>query len=331
MAIRVAINGFGRIGRQAFKAGFGRKKLEFVAINDLASAEQLAYLLAHDSVYGAWPHKVSARGATLVIDGAKIPVLTEKDPAALPWKKFNVDVVIESTGRFTNEQDLKKHVVAGARAVILSAPAKGGDVPTFVRGVNDEKLGRTKILNSASCTTNCVAPIAAVLHETFGIAKAGLTTIHSYTADQALVDGPHKDFRRGRSAALNMVPTTTGAAIAVTETITDLRGKFDGSAIRVPTPIGSLSDFTFLLKKKTTVVAVNAALIAASKQKQWKGILECSTEPLVSQDIVGNSASAIVDLQFTQVIDGDLVKILAWYDNEWGYAHRLIEMVEKVG
>lgn len=331
MPTRVAINGFGRIGRQAFKAGFGRKGLEFVAINDLGSAEQLAYLLMHDSVYGAWPHKVSAKNGMLIVDGVKIPVLAEKDPAALPWKQLKVDVVIESTGRFTDEEGLMKHINAGARKAILSAPAKGGAVPTFVRGVNDAKLGQARILNNASCTTNCVAPVAAVLHEKFGIVKAGMTTIHSYTADQALVDAPHKDLRRGRSAALNMVPTSTGAAIAVTETITELRGLFDGSSVRVPTPAGSIADFTFLLKKKTSAEEVNAALIEASKQKRWKGVLVCSNEPLVSSDIVGNAASAIVDLEFTQVIDGDLVKVLAWYDNEWGYAHRLIEMVERAG
>ncbi len=328
MASRVAINGFGRIGRQAFKAGFARKAINFVAINDLASAEQLAYLLEYDSVYGRWPHKIAARGGLLIVDGKKIPVLAEKDPAALPWKKLSVDVVVESTGRFTDSAGLQKHITAGARAVILSAPAKGGNVPTVVRGVNDQKLGRLKIINNASCTTNCVAPVTAVIHENFGVVKAGMTTIHSYTADQALVDGPHKDFRRGRSAALNMVPTSTGAARAVTETITELRGKFDGCAIRVPTPCGSLSDITFVTRKKTSVAQVNAALRAAAKQKRWKGIVTCSEGGLVSQDIIGNTASAIVDLQFTQVIDGDLVKILAWYDNEWGYAHRLMEMVE---
>lgn len=328
MPIRVAINGFGRIGRQVFKAGFDNKKIEFVAINDLGSAEQLAYLLAHDSVYGAWPHKVSAKAGMLIVDGMKIPVLAEKEPEKLPWKAMKVDVAIESTGRFTDEEGLMKHITAGARKAILSAPAKGGGVPTFVRGVKDTVPGGTKILNNASCTTNCVAPVTAVIHAQFGVLKAAMTTIHSYTADQALVDGPHKDFRRGRSAALNMVPTSTGAAIAVTETIPELKGLFDGISIRVPTPVGSLSDFTFITKKKTTKEEVNAALRAASKDKRWKGILEVSEGGLVSHDIVGNTASAIVDLEFTQVIDGDLVKILAWYDNEWGYSHRLIEMVE---
>jgi len=331
MPTRVAINGFGRIGRQVFKAGFENKKIEFVAINDLGDAENLAYLLAHDSVYGAWPHKVLSKPGMLIVDGVKIPVFAEKDPALLPWGKLKVDVAIESTGRFTDEEGLQKHITAGARKAILSAPAKGGGVPTFVRGVNDEKLGKSQIINNASCTTNCVAPVTAVITEAFGVLKAGMTTIHSYTADQALVDGPHKDFRRGRSAALNMVPTTTGAAIAVTETIPELRGKFDGSSIRVPTPVGSISDFTFLTKQKTTVEEVNAALVAASKLPRWKGVLVCSTEALVSHDIVGNSASVVVDLAFTQVIDGDLVKILGWYDNEWGYSHRLIEMVLKMG
>lgn len=327
MAIRVAINGFGRIGRQAFKAGWGNKKIEFVAINDLASAEQLAYLLGHDSVYGAWPHKISARAGTLVVDGKKIPVLAEKDPSLLPWKKISVDVVIESTGKFTNADGLQKHVAAGARRAILSAPAKGGGVPTVVRGVNDDAARGKKMINAGSCTTNCVAPVAAIIHAAFGVTKAGLTTIHSYTADQALVDAPHKDFRRGRSAALNMVPTSTGAAIAVTETIPDLRGLFDGMAIRVPTPSGSLSDLTFVVKKKTTVEVVNDALRAAAREKRWKGILVCSEEQLVSSDIVGNTASSVVDLALTQVIGGDLVKVVAWYDNEWAYAHRVIELI----
>lgn len=331
MAIRVAINGFGRIGRQVFKAGFENKKIEFVAINDLGDAENLAYLLRHDSVYGAWPHEVKTKNGALVVDGKTIPVLQEKDPAALPWEQLKVAVAIESTGRFTDEAGLQKHITAGARAAILSAPAKDGGVPTFVRGVNDEKLGRAKIINNASCTTNCVAPVTAVIHERFGVLKAAMTTIHSYTADQALVDAPHKDFRRGRSAALNMIPTTTGAAIAVTETIPELRGKFDGISVRVPTPCGSISDCTFITRKKTTVTEVNAILVAASKSSRFKNILTCSNEPLVSHDIVGNTASCIVDLAFTQVIDGDLVKILAWYDNEWGYSHRLIEMVEKMG
>lgn len=330
MAIRVAINGFGRIGRQAFKAGWGNKKIDFVAINDLASAEQLAYLLAHDSVHGVWPHKISARVGSLMVDGKKIPVLAEKDPALLPWKKIGVDVVIESTGRFTNAEGLQKHLTAGARRVILSAPAKGGGVPTVVRGVNDADARGKKMMNAASCTTNCVAPVASVMHAAFGVTKAGLTTIHSYTADQALVDGPHKDVRRGRSAAINIVPTSTGAAIAVTETITELRGLFDGTAIRVPTPVGSLSDLTFVTRKKTTAEEVNAAFRAAAKEKRWKGILECSEGGLVSTDVIGNSASAIVDLQFTQVIAGDLVKVLAWYDNEWAYAHRIIELAERV-
>ncbi len=329
MPTRVAINGFGRIGRQVFKAGFGRKGIEFVAINDLCDAENLAYLLANDSVYGAWPHKVSAKNGMLLVDGVKIPVLAEKDPAMLPWAKLKVDVAIESTGRFTDEAGLQKHITAGARKAILSAPAKGGGVPTFVRGVNDAGgIGGAKILNNASCTTNCVAPVTAIIHSRFGVLKAAMTTIHSYTADQALVDGPHKDVRRGRSAALNMIPTSTGAAIAVTETIPELKGLFDGISIRVPTPVGSLSDFTFITKKKTTKEEVNTVLRAAAKEKRWKGILEVSEGGLVSHDIVGNTASAIVDLEFTQVVGGDLVKILAWYDNEWGYSHRLIEMVE---
>jgi glyceraldehyde 3-phosphate dehydrogenase len=331
MAIRVAINGFGRIGRQVFKAGWDNKKIEFVAVNDLGDAENLAYLLKHDSVYGAWPHEVKTKNGALVVDGKVIQVIQEKDPAMLPWEKLKIDVAVESTGRFTDEAGLHKHITAGARAVILSAPAKDGGVPMFVRGVNDEKMGRARVINNASCTTNCVAPITRVMHEYFGVLKAAMTTIHSYTADQSLVDGPHKDFRRGRSAALNMIPTTTGAAIAVTETIPELRGKFDGISIRVPTPVGSISDCTFITRKKTSVAEVNAALVAASKSRELKNILVCSQEPLVSHDIVGNTASCVVDLAFTQVVDGDLVKILAWYDNEWGYSNRLVEMIERMG
>lgn len=331
MSIRVAINGFGRIGRQALKAGFGRPEIEFVAINDLAAVENLAYLLRHDSVYGKWAHEVSFTEGQLVIDGKAIKVLQEKEPAKLPWKDLNVDVVIESTGRFTNKEGMEMHLAAGAKKVILSAPAKGGGVPTFVRGVNDDKYAGETTINNASCTTNCVAPVVAVLQENLGIAKALMTTIHAYTADQSLVDGPHKDLRRGRSAAINMVPTSTGAAIAVTETITELKGMFDGLAIRVPVPTGSLVDCTFVVKKKTTKEEVNKMLSAAAVSPRWQGVLECSNEALVSTDIIGNPASSIVDLALTQVVDGDLVKVIIWYDNEWGYAARLIEMVEKIG
>lgn len=330
MPIRVAINGFGRIGRQVFKAGFENKKIEFVGINDLGDAANLAYLLQHDSVYGEWNHKISSKQGFLIVDGQKIPVFAAKDPIELPWGSLRVDVVIESTGRFTDAEGMKKHLKAGAKHVVLSAPSQDEEIKTIVRGVNDAEILGLHLLSNASCTTNCVAPVTAIIDDLFGILKAGLTTVHSYTADQSLVDGLHKDFRRGRSAALNIIPTTTGAAISVTKTVPKLVDKFDGISIRVPTPSGSLSDITFLVRTKTTVDEINSALIKASKTARWKGILQCSNEALVSQDVVGNRASCIVDLSFTQVIDGDLVKILAWYDNELGYSHRLIEVVEAV-
>ncbi|MBF8280369.1 MAG: hypothetical protein HW383_142 [Candidatus Magasanikbacteria bacterium] len=335
MPIRVAINGFGRIGRNAFKVGFGRKGLEFVAVNDLGNPANMAYLLKYDSVYGRWPHVVSARDGALIVDGKKIPMIQEKNPAALPWKKMKVDVVIESTGRFANEDGLKMHLQAGAKRVVLSAPAKGGGVPTFVLGVNDRDYKKQPYINNASCTTNCVAPVVAVIHEKFNVLKAAMTTIHGVTAEQSLVDAPspplHKDWRRGRSAMNNIVPTTTGAAVATTETIPELKGLFDGLALRAPILAGSVADCTFLVKKKTSVEEVNAVLIAAAKTARFKNILEVTEEPLVSSDILGTAASAIVDLKFTKVIDNDLVKVLAWYDNEMGYSWRLIEMVERVG
>jgi glyceraldehyde 3-phosphate dehydrogenase len=328
----IAINGFGRIGRNTFKAGFGKPGFKVVAVNDLTDAKTLAHLLKHDSTYHAWDADVSHDEKNLIVNRKKIPVLAEKDPAMLPWKKMKVDAVLECTGRFTNEQAASRHLKAGARRVIISAPAKGGNVPTHVIGVNEKSYDASKkVTNNASCTTNCVAPVAAVMHEAFGVKKAMMTTIHSYTADQVLQDGPHKDLRRARSAAQNMVPTTTGAAIATTEVLPELKGLFDGISIRVPTPCASLSDFTFLLKRKTTVEEVNKAFIKASKQARWRGIVDVTDEPLVSGDYIGNPASAIVDLLFTQVVDGDMVKVLAWYDNEWGYSHRLAEMAVRIG
>ncbi len=328
----IAINGFGRIGRNVFKAGFGKLGFTVVGINDLTDTKTLAHLLKHDSTYHAYDRSVSFDTKHLIVDGQKIPVFAEKDPKVLPWGKLNVDVVLECTGRFTDEEGAGQHLTAGAKRVIISAPAKGGDVPTHVIGVNEAGAGKeSKVINNASCTTNCISPVAAVIHSVFGIKKAMMTTIHSYTADQVLQDGPHKDLRRARAAAQNMVPTSTGAAIATTEVIPELKGIFDGISIRVPTPCVSLSDFTFLLKKKTTVEEVNAALIAASKRAPYKGILTVTNEELVSGDFIGNPASAIVDLPSTQVVDGDMVKVLAWYDNEWGYSHRLAEMALVVG
>lgn len=333
--IRVAINGLGRIGRSAFKVAWDNTHITIVAVNDLATPENLAYLLQQDSVYRRWEHGVQVEGGNLVIEGKKILVLQEKDPALLPWKKLKIDVVIESTGRFTNTEGLTAHLRAGAARAVLSAPAKGGGIPTYVRGVNEKKYHQEAMINNASCTTNCVGPVTTIMHQAFTIVKAAMTTVHAMTAEQSLVDGPmpplHHDMRRGRSAGYNIVPTTTGAATATTEAIPELAGKFDGMALRVPVACGSLSDFTFLVKKKTTAEEVNRTLSKAAKNPLWKGILEVTNEPLVSTDIIGTRASAIMDLGFTKVIDGDLVKVLAWYDNEYGYANRLVEMVEQVG
>ncbi len=331
--IRVAINGFGRIGRNTFKAAFGRlKNLEFVAVNDLTDTKTLAHLLRHDTNYGLYEHEVGYDPKNLIVDGKKILVTAEKDPTKLPWKDLKVGVVIESTGRFTDEAGASQHLTAGAKRVVISAPARGGNVPTYVLGVNGHEYeGEAAVINNASCTTNCIAPVAQVMVSVFGVKKALMTTIHSYTADQVLQDGPHKDLRRGRAAAMNMVPTSTGAAIAVTETIPELKGLFDGLSIRVPTSVVSCSDFTFLLAKKTTEEEVNKAIKDACKQKRFEGIMTWTDEPLVSSDFVKNPYSAIVDLELTQVVDGDLVKIVAWYDNEWGYSCRLGEMVQQVG
>lgn len=329
---RIAINGFGRIGRNVFKAGFSKSGFNVVAVNDLTDTKTLAHLLKHDSVYRDWNKDVSHDSDELIVDGKKIKVFAEKDPKMLPWKKLGIDIVLECTGRFTDLDGASQHIAAGAKRVIISAPAKGGGVPTHVLGVNGKGAGsKAKVINNASCTTNCIAPVAAVLNYAFGIRKAMMTTIHAYTADQVLVDGPHKDLRRARGAAQNIIPTTTGAAIATTEVIPELKGLFDGLSIRVPVPVMSLSDFTFVLKKRVSVEQVNEVLRSASSHPTWKGILEVTDEELVSGDFVGSSASCIVDLPLTKVVDGDLVKVIAWYDNEWGYSHRLAEIALEVG
>lgn len=343
--IKVAINGFGRIGRTAFKVWFDKHhdEMQVVAINDIMDAKTLAHLLKYDSNYGVWNRKVSAENIVedvkaaepgqkvgkIVVDGISIPTFATKEPEKLPWLDLKVDVVIESTGRFTDEEGMKKHLAAGASRVVLSAPAKGGKVRTFLLGVNEQDYKGQTLINNASCTTNCIALVAKVMQEKFGIKKAMMTTIHAYTQDQLLQDGPHKDLRRARAAAVNIVPTSTGAAIATTEAIPELKGLFDGMSLRVPVPVGSISDFTFLLAKKTTVADVNRAMIEASKQMD--GILAVTDEQLVSSDIVGRSESAIVDLSLTQVVDGDMVKVFAWYDNEYGYSNRLVEQVIQVG
>lgn len=330
--IRVAINGFGRIGRAAFKIMLDSKKYEVVAINDLAPVDNLAYLLQYDTVYGNYPKKVSHDANNIIVNGKKYHVTSQADPKKLPWRKLKVDVVLECTGFFVKDGSAKAHIQAGAKKVIISAPAKGGgNVDTFLLGVNDSAYNKQQVISNASCTTNCVAPVAQVLVSKFGVAKAMMTTIHSYTGDQGLVDGPHKkDMRRGRSSAENIIPTSTGAAIATAQVIPELKGLFDGLAIRVPTPIVSLSDFTFLLKKDVTVKQINDALIAASKTKRYKGILGVTNEPVVSSDFIGDPRSSIVDLPLTKVVGGNMVKIIAWYDNEWGYSVRLVEMIDQI-
>lgn len=348
--LRVAINGFGRIGRQAFKVWFDkhRGEMQVVAINDLVDAKTLAHLLKYDTNYGTWNRNVSAKNliediktaqdgqqtGKILVDGMEIVTFATKEPEKLPWLNLKVDLVIESTGRFTKLEDASGHLKAGASKVIISAPSK--DAPTIVLGVNEEIYTNQNVINNASCTTNCIAPVAKVIQDAFGIKKAMMTTIHAVTAEQNIVDGPPPggktgDLRRARSAYQNIIPTTTGAAIATTETITSLKGKFDGMSLRVPIPVGSISDFTFLLSRKTTVEEINNALTDASKQPALQSILAVSNEPLVSSDIVGRSESAIVDLSLTQVVDSDMVKVFAWYDNEYGYSNRLIEQVIEIG
>ena len=332
--IRIAINGFGRIGRNTLKAGWDRKDVQFVAVNDLTEPKILAHLLKYDSVFRQWPHEVGYDEHHVIIDGKKLPVVAETEPAKLPWAKYKVDVVIESTGRFTNKEAAKAHLVAGAKKVVISAPAK--EVPTFLMGVNHKQAKKSDtIVNNASCTTNSIAPVAAIMDEAFGIKKAMMTTIHSVTAEQNIVDGlppkMHPDMRRARAALVNMVPTSTGAAKAVTEVMPQLKNKFDGLAVRVPTLDVSLSDFTFVLKKKVTVEQVNAVFKKAAASARWKGVLAVTEDPVVSMDMVGNPNSSIVDLEMTRVVDGDLVKVLAWYDNEWGYSVHLMDMAQHVG
>jgi len=327
MAVRVGINGFGRIGRNIMRAALGDKNIDFVAVNDLTSAATLAHLLKYDSVLGNLHAKVEAKDDTIAVDGDAFKVLSLRDPAQLPWKDLGVDVVFESTGLFTNRDAAAKHITAGAKKVVITAPAKGPDF-SVVLGVNEEKYDPAKhqIISNASCTTNCLAPLAKVLHQTFGIKSGWMTTIHSYTNDQNLLDLPHKDLRRARAAALSMIPTTTGAATAVGEVLPELKGKLDGFAMRVPTPNVSVVDLAALLNKSTTAEEVNAALEAAA-DGPLKGILAYSTDELVSIDFKGNSNSSIVDAAYTKVMDGNFVKVLSWYDNEWGYSNRCVDLL----
>lgn len=332
MKTRVAINGFGRIGRIAFRIAHDRTDLEVVAINDLTDTKTLAYLLAHDSNYGNYHHKVEHDDKNIIVDGVKIPVLAEKDPAALPWGDLKVDVVIESTGRFTTSDTANAHLKAGAKKVVISAPTKSDDIDTVVLGANDDKLKTTgDIVSNASCTTNSVAAIMDILDREFGVEKAMLTTVHSDTASQTLTDAPAKDLREGRAAPQNIVPTTTGAAIAVAKTVPSLKDKFDGLSVRVPTPVVSLSDVTMVFKRSTTKEEINDVLKKAANEPYYQGIVSVSDEPLVSSDYIGNSSSGTVDLELTNVVAGTLAKVVVWYDNEWGYSNRLVEMVADVG
>lgn len=333
MKTRVAINGFGRIGRNAFKVAFERSDLEIVAINDLTSPETLAHLLKHDSNYGTYGKKVSFDEKGIVVDGKHIQIFAERDPALLPWKDHKVDVVIESTGFFVDPAKAKAHIDAGARKVVLSAPAKGEGATTVVLGVNEDKLeDSSDIISNASCTTNCITPVAAVIEANFGIEKAMMTTVHSYTASQALQDGPGaKDKREMRNAAENIVPTTTGASIAAGQALPALQGIFGGMSVRVPTPVVSLSDFVIITKRNVSVEEVNEAFKKAAKEPYYQGILDVTEEELVSSDFIGNSHSATVDLKLTSVLGGNMLKVVAWYDNEWGYSTRLVEVVADTG
>lgn len=332
MKTKIAINGFGRIGRNAFKIAFDRSDLEIVAINDLSDTKTLAHLLKHDSNYGTYGQEVSFDEQHLIVGGKNIRVLAEKDPAALPWKELQVDVVIESTGLFTDPEKAKAHVTAGAKKVVVSAPTKGEGAPTIVLGVNEDKLATApEVISNASCTTNCITPVAMIIESHFGIEKAMMTTIHSYTASQRLQDAPAKDLREARNAAENIIPTTTGASIAAAKALPQLEGIFGGMSVRVPTPVVSLSDFVFITKRKVTVEEVNEAFTQAAREPYYQGILAVTNEPLVSSDFIGNSHSAIVDLPLTAVVGGNMLKVVAWYDNEWGYSNRLVEVVADTG
>ncbi len=333
--IKVGINGFGRIGRAFLKVAWDRPEIEIVAVNDLGSVENMAYLLKYDTVYKQWAHDIEVKGQEIDIDGKRVIVLAEKDPAKLPWGDLGVDVVVESTGLFTSYEKAKVHIDAGAKKVVISAPAKGdGTTPgeTILLGVNEEKFGTCDVTSNASCTTNAASPLIAILDETLGIEKAILNTVHGYTASQSLVDGPSKkDLREGRAAAQNIVPAATGAAIAVTKAFTKLEGLFDGISIRVPVPAGSIVDVTFISKTKTTAEEVNEILKKASKDKRWEGIFAVAEEDLVSSDILGNRYGSMADLKMTRVVDGNLVKVMGWYDNEMGYTYTLVDHVIKTG
>ncbi len=328
MAIRIGINGFGRIGRLVLRAA-SSQGIDVVAVNDLTDAGTLAHLLKYDSAQGHYPGEVMHTEQALIVDGKEIGVLSEQDPAELPWKSLGVNAVVESTGLFTDADSAGKHVDAGAERVVISAPAKG-DLPTVVMGINDDILGpQDRVISNASCTTNCLAPMAKVLNDAFGMERGLMTTIHAYTGDQQLIDAPHKDLRRARSAAVSMVPTTTGAASAVGKVIPELDGKLDGMAVRVPVPDGSFTDFVAVVQESVSAEVVNAVFKNAAGS-YLKGILEYTEDPLVSVDIVGNPHSCIFDSQITTVLGGNLVKVCGWYDNEWGYANRCVDLIRKL-
>jgi len=332
--VKVAINGFGRIGRTFMRSAFGHPEMEVVAINDLGSLDNLAYLLKYDSVYGRSPFSVEVRDDKLIIDGKTITFVQEKDPEKLPWKELEIDIVVESTGFFTSFEGSKKHLLAGAKKVVISAPVKddpadaGVKGATVLMGVNDDKLKTCDVSSNASCTTNAISPLIAILKESIGIEKALLNTVHAYTATQALVDSPaKKDMRKGRAAALNIIPSTTGAAIATTKAHPELEGKFDGMALRVPVPVGSIVDVTFVASRDTSAEEVNDILRKATSEPRWKNIFAATDEQIVSTDIIGSRVGSIADLSFTNVVGGNLVKVLAWYDNETSYTQTLVEHV----
>ena len=323
MTTRVAVNGLGRIGRAILKLVMDEPSFELVAVNDLVDAGNLAYLLRFDSVYGRYPKSVVVDGADLRIAGHTVRTLSSRDPLELPWKALGVDLVFECTGVLTRREDLEKHVRAGARTVLLSAPSRDVEVETVVHGSNAPS-GASGIISCASCTTNCITPVVEVIGRRIGIAKAVMTTVHAYTSSQSLVDGPSKRFRRGRAAAANLVPTTTGAALATTRALPEYAGRFDGIALRAPIPAGSLADITFVTSRKTTVDEVNQVFTEESETERYAGVLGVSRDPLVSSDIIGDARASIVDLELTRVVDGDLVKVMSWYDNEWGYANQMV-------
>jgi glyceraldehyde 3-phosphate dehydrogenase len=325
----VAINGLGRIGRAALKILLDSEGLDVAAVNDIAAADNLAYLLNYDTVYGRYHRKVSAEDGALVVDDQRIPVFSEPDPAALPWGDLGVDLVLECTGVFATEEDLSRHIRAGASYVILSAPTKSQNVPTVVHGVN-RPGGEPRIISCASCTTNCITPVIEIAHRRIGVERAVMTTVHAYTATQQLVDSPSKDFRRGRAGAANLVPATTGAARATTRAVPELTGRFDGLAVRAPIPVGSIADIVFVASRATTAEEVNDAFRQEAATERYQEVLGVSDDPLVSADIVGDPRAAVVDLELTTVVDGTLVKVMAWYDNEWGFTHQMIREARSI-